>query len=101
MNQRVAMKAVIVKGDKVLLLREAATYGEGTNRGRYHLPGGRVEMGERFDAALHREVMEETGLTIVVKRPIYVDEWRPTIKGVETQIIGVFFIWNPLPTRFV
>lgn len=92
MNQRVAMKAVIVKGDKVLLLREAATYGEGTNRGRYHLPGGRVEMGERFDAALHREVMEETGLTIVVKRPIYVDEWRPTIKGVETQIIGVFFI---------
>lgn len=48
--QRIAMKAVIVnKEGKVLVLREAATYGDGTQRGRYHMPGGRIEAGENFE----------------------------------------------------
>lgn len=90
--QRIAMKALIVRDDKVLIIREAATYGDGTQRGRYHLPGGRVETGENFEAALKREVKEETGLDIKIERPLYVGEWRPVIKGVAHQIIGVFFV---------
>ena len=43
MIQRVAMKAVIVKDGKVLLLREAKTYKDGTNIGRFHMPGGRLD----------------------------------------------------------
>ncbi len=96
--QRIAMKAVIVKGGKVLILREAATYGDGTQPGRYHMPGGRLEAGENFEVALHREVKEETGLEVEVQYPIYVGEWRPVIKGVPHQIVGVFFVCKPKST---
>ncbi len=91
-RQQIAMKALIVYRDKVLIIREAATYGDGTQRGRYHLPGGRVEPGEAPKAALIREVLEETGLKIEVQKPLYVGEWKPVIKGVKHQIIAVFFV---------
>ncbi|MDQ3093748.1 MAG: NUDIX domain-containing protein [bacterium] len=92
---QVAMKAVIVKDGKVLILREAATYGEGTQQGRYHLPGGRVESGEKFEDALSREVKEETNLEVNLGMPVYVGEWRPVIKGVKHQIIGMFMVCTP------
>jgi 8-oxo-dGTP diphosphatase len=97
--QRIAMKAVIVKSGKILILREAATYGDGTQRGRYHMPGGRVEIGENFEDALKREVMEETGIKVHVGRPIYIGEWRPVIKGVQNQIVGVFIECTPISTK--
>ena len=93
--QRIAMKAVIVKDGKVLVLREAATYGDGTQTGRYHMPGGRVEIGENFEDALKREVREETGLEVIIEYPIYVGEWRPVIRGVPHQIVGTFFVCTP------
>lgn len=97
--QRIAMKAVIVKDGKILLLREAATYGDGTQRGRYHMPGGRIEAGENFEEALRREIREETGLEVDIKHPIYVGEWRPVIRDMEHQIIGVFFVCSPKTTK--
>ncbi len=97
--QQLAMKALIVKNDKVLVLREAPTYGQGTNRGKYHLPGGRVEKGEKLEEALKREVLEETGLKIEIKHPVYVGEWRPIIKGQQHQIMGVFVYCRPLTNK--
>lgn len=67
MNQNiqlfVAVKAFILneKGE-VLLLREASSYADGTNIGRYDVPGGRIDSGESLNDALVREVREETGL---------------------------------------
>lgn len=90
---QVAMKAVVVNRDgKILLLREAATYKDGTNVGKYHLPGGRIEPGEHFEEALKREVKEESGLAVKIKAPIYVGEWRPVIRGVTHQIVATFFV---------
>jgi 8-oxo-dGTP diphosphatase len=96
-TQRIAMKAVIVndKG-QVLIVREAATYGEGTQRGRYHMPGGRIEAGENFEDALRREIKEETSLEVIIEYPIYVGEWRPVIRGIPHQIIGVFMVCKPI-----
>lgn len=91
---RVAAKAVLVNSEgRVLILREAATYAEGTNTGKYHVPGGRLEPGEAFMDGLRRELREETGLDDVeIKDAIHVDEWRPVINGAEQQIVGVFVL---------
>lgn len=93
--QNVAVKAVIINDGKILILREADTYTEGTQTYRYQLPGGRINPGEPFIEALHREVKEETGLQIEVGEPLYVGEWFPVIKGVSYQIVAVFLCCTP------
>lgn len=90
---RVAAKSVIInqKGE-VLLIKEATTYDEGTNLGKYQIPGGRLNIGESYEDGLHREAKEETSLEIKPLYPIYVGEWHPIIKGVPHQIIAIFTV---------
>ena len=42
--------------------------------GRWTIPGGRIRVGERIDDALKREILEETGIEIEVKRLVEVAE---------------------------
>lgn len=88
---QIAAKAVIVnsKGE-ILILREAEDYADGTNTGKYHMPGGRLEKGETYLDGLAREIMEETGLKAKPLYPLTVAEWRPVIRGVPHHIIAVF-----------
>lgn len=93
--QRIAMKAVIIRDGKVLLVREASTDPESSQHGRFGLPGGKVEPGETWQDALRREVQEETGITnLEILHPVFVGEWTPTIRGVRTQIIATFHVCN-------
>jgi 8-oxo-dGTP diphosphatase len=87
----VATKAFIVHDGKILLLRESTHYQDGTQIGKFDVPGGRVQPGERFDEGLIREIREETGLTVRVGKPFFVGEWRPIVKGEPWQIVGIFF----------
>tara|TARA_Y100000034_G_scaffold132299_1_gene194941 strand:+ start:1240 stop:1539 length:300 start_codon:yes stop_codon:yes gene_type:complete len=86
-----AMKAFIIYDGKVLLLRESTKYKDGANAGKFDVVGGRVEPGQRFDESLLREIKEETGLTVTLGKPFFVNEWRPTVRGEQWQIIGTFF----------
>ena len=54
--------AVILDGEKVLLVRRARE----PLRGEWSVPGGLVEVGEKLEEALQREIQEETGLTVRV-----------------------------------
>ena len=58
----VAVGAVIRDGDRVLLVQR----GQEPLKGDWSLPGGVVELGETLEAALAREVREETSLDVVV-----------------------------------
>ncbi len=87
----IATKALVVNNGKVLILRESGFYQDGMNAGRFDVPGGRLQPGERFDQALRREVLEETGLNVEILKPIAVNEWRPVVRGESWHIVGVFF----------
>jgi len=58
----VAVGAVIIDGDRVLLVKRANE----PLKGQWSLPGGAVEVGESLEAALAREVREETCLDVTV-----------------------------------
>lgn len=95
-NLRVAARAVIVKDGKVLILRGASTYTEGTNIGKWGIPGGRIEASESFFDGLRREVHEETGLDIEIGDPVHIGEWWPTIHDVKNHIVALFVLCKPL-----
>jgi 8-oxo-dGTP diphosphatase len=58
----VAVGAVILDASRVLLIQR----GQEPLKGQWSLPGGAVETGETLQAALAREVREETGLDVDV-----------------------------------
>ncbi|MDL2253193.1 NUDIX domain-containing protein [Ruminococcaceae bacterium OttesenSCG-928-I18] len=63
------VKAMILRGRRVLILRRSATdpYGPGI----WEFPGGQMEFGESLVKALRREVREETGLAIEIGPLLY------------------------------
>jgi 8-oxo-dGTP diphosphatase len=86
----VATKAFIEYDGQILIIKESSQYLEGANQGRYDVPGGRVEKGERWDEGFLREIKEETGLEVTLLRPFFRDEWRPEVRGEKWQIIGTY-----------
>ena len=100
-NLRVAAKAAILYKNKVLILREANTYKDGTNIGKYGLVGGRINPEESFFDALEREILEETGLKVETSKPVHVGEWWPNIKGQKNHIVAVFVLCNSTTDKIV
>lgn len=55
-NNRIAVRAVIPEGNKILMVH--------SNKGDYKFPGGGVHKGEKYKDALKREIEEETGCVV-------------------------------------
>jgi mutator protein MutT len=58
---RLAVSVIIREGDKFLLVERANDPGKGS----FAFPGGKVELGEAIDAAIRRELLEETNLMLL------------------------------------
>lgn len=78
--------------------------GRGPNQGRWSLPGGGIEHGESPQAALARELSEETGLVLPREPSLvtFIDAlsvWKDD-SGVETEVHYLGFVFRAeLPTR--
>ena len=59
-SPRVGVGAVILDGERVLLIQRGGT----TLSGKWSIPGGLVELGETTRDAVRREIAEECGLEI-------------------------------------
>lgn len=66
-HPRAAVGAVVFKDDKVLLVRR----GRPPARGQWAIPGGNVKLGETLQEAAEREILEETGIVIRARDPVY------------------------------
>lgn len=64
-HPRVAVGAIVLKADRVLLVRRK----NAPSRGLWAIPGGCVELGETLQEAAEREIREETGLRIAAGEP--------------------------------
>jgi ADP-ribose pyrophosphatase len=65
---QVATGAVVIKNDKVLLVKRKNS----PSKNRWAIPGGRVMAGERLHTAVKRELKEETGVEVDVGDEIHV-----------------------------
>jgi 8-oxo-dGTP diphosphatase len=63
-NPAPGVVALIIDNDRVLLGKRALDVYKG---GTWSLPGGYIEFHEDFLSAAHREIMEETGLSITIQ----------------------------------
>lgn len=51
---------IFINQERVLLIKKS----RGAYKGMYDLPGGKIEFGEKIEAALKREFIEETGIVL-------------------------------------
>ncbi|MFC6940833.1 NUDIX domain-containing protein [Salinirubellus sp. GCM10025818] len=87
MTACVSQKAVVFdSGGMVLVLRDAGS-------GDWEFPGGRIDRGERPMGALHREMREETALSVDVDSPVFTATKR---RG---QKRSKFFVYYLASTR--
>lgn len=77
----ISAKAVLMtRNGRVLMLRKPC--------GKFDLPGGRIEKGEKLFAGLRREVQEETGL--VIKKFQFVASWVKDMPGEPSRLMIIF-----------
>lgn len=77
-RERVLAVGAVVHDDAGRLL--LVLRGREPSAGLWSIPGGKVEAGETREAAVRREVLEETGLVVEVLDAVGVVE-RPTVDG--------------------
>ena len=85
----VCVSALVQRNAEVLLVRR----GRPPGAGRWALPGGQVERGERLEAAAIREIREETNLDIADLAQIDMAEIivRDAAGAVESHVVLVVF----------
>ena len=87
-----AAHVVLLRDDKVLLMRRFNT---GYEDGKYGLPSGHVEKGEKASEAAAREVKEELGISMKPKSLVLVHTMRRNKP--DGEYIDFFFesrVWN-------
>ncbi|HHF56182.1 MAG TPA: NUDIX hydrolase [Thermoplasmatales archaeon] len=86
MKPSVAVDGVLIKGDKILLIKRKNE----PFKGRWALPGGFVEYGETVEEAVLREFEEEVGLRARIKKLLGV--YSKPDRDPRGQVISIVFL---------
>ena len=88
-SPRVGVGALVIHEDKVLLVRR----GVAPNEGLWAVPGGSLELGETLQAGAERETLEETGIEVKAKKPVYAFDYiERDEKGVRFHFV-IIDLW--------
>jgi ADP-ribose pyrophosphatase YjhB (NUDIX family) len=90
----IGVGAVIVRGDKALLVRRATE----PLKDEWSVPGGVLELGEKLRVGTAREALEETGLTVEVGEVLDVfDSIFPDADGrTQYHFVLIDFLCRPI-----
>lgn len=91
MKLAIGVKAFIINDEKKVLVLREGKYLEGTNEGKWDVPGGRINSEETLFEGLKREVAEECGLTIEMGNLLHVQENFPKINGEDFHVVRIFY----------
>ena len=96
----VAVGAIVFRNNRVLLVRR----GQPPSQDLWAIPGGRVEIGETLQEAAEREILEETGITIQAREPVYTFDYierdgseLPRFHYVIIDLIADYVVGEPRP----
>lgn len=94
----VAVGAIVFDDNRVLLVRR----GQAPSQDLWAIPGGRVKLGETLQEAAEREILEETGIRIKARDPVYTFDYierdgasRPRYHYVIIDLIADFIGGKP------
>jgi len=95
---RIGVAAVVIKDNKVLLVKRGIT----PSKGLWAIPGGNMKLGETMKETAEREILEETGISIEAKDPIYAfdfmerdDEGRLRFHYVVVDLLAEYISGEP------
>ncbi len=87
----IGVHGVIAEGGRILVLRRAPRMVY--RPGHWDLPGGHLSLGETMEQCLHREVAEETGLTVGIDRLVGLNQ------AIDGPYVQVIYACKPLGER--
>jgi ADP-ribose pyrophosphatase len=97
---RLAVGGVVIKDDKVLLVRR----GKPPAYGEWAIPGGSVDLGETLKQGVERELREETGIVVTAGEICHVfdavkrdDEGRVQFHYVIIDLMADYVSGEPVP----
>jgi len=88
----VGAKALIHHEGRILLIRESSKYVDGTEVGKWDVPGGRIEPEEKVREGLIREVQEECGLAVSPGALLGVYDGFPRIGDSDCHVVRIYFL---------
>lgn len=87
----VGVGSVILRGDRVLMIQR----GNDPGAGKWALPGGHLEWGEKAEEAARREVAEETGVDCAIRGFVgHVDGLGPVADGEVSYHFLLLHFWG-------
>ncbi len=83
--QKIAAHGLIKRNSKYLVTRRSLV--NDYKPGEWDVPGGTIGFGEDPIKALEREIFEESGLKVKIKRPLYIYSYMSNPKHHQFQIV--------------